>query len=109
LQASAAGGYGSFNSRKFNGLINHKAGAVRLFDFGVTTWRRTTTSRSSTTTEPPGIRTTTATEKRNNAQVEQANVLAKAGYDASETLRLDLMNQFFTKDQGIPSWNNSPT
>jgi iron complex outermembrane receptor protein len=47
------------------------------------------------------------TQKRNNARVEQINLLAKGGYDASETLRLEMMDQYFSKDQEIPSWNNS--
>lgn len=107
LNASVSGGYGSFNSRKINGLINHKPGR---FDYLISADYLDSDNDyeilndNGTQWNPNDDRT----EKRENAQVEQVNVLAKAGYDASDTLRLDLMNQYFTKDQGLPSWNNSP-
>jgi outer membrane cobalamin receptor len=108
MQASAAGGYGSFNTRKFNGFINQKPGRWDYLisgDYLATDNDYEILNDNGTAFNPDDDRY----EKRNNAQVEQANVLAKAGFDASDTLRLDLMNQFFVKDQGIPSWNNSPT
>lgn len=107
LKASASAAYGSFNSHKFNGLINHKPGLLDYLisaDYLASDNDFEILNDNGTEWNPDDDRT----EKRNNAQVEQVNVLAKAGYDASDTLRLDLMNQFFTKDQGIPSWNNSP-
>ena len=47
-------------------------------------------------------------EERNNAAVEQYNLLSKFGYDFSDDLRLELNNQWFSKDQELPNWNNSP-
>ena len=107
LNASASGGYGSFNSQKLNGFINHK---LNRFDYLLSADYLASDNDfeilndNGTQWNPDDDRY----ENRNNAQVEQINVLAKGGYDASDTLRLDLMNQFFIKDQGIPSWNNSP-
>jgi outer membrane cobalamin receptor len=107
LKASVLGGYGSFDTWKANGFINHKPGR---FDYLVSADYLSSendfefVNDNGTEWNPDDDRT----EKRNNAQIEQANIVAKAGYDASETLRFDLMNQFFAKDQGIPSWNNSP-
>ncbi|MEN8247257.1 MAG: TonB-dependent receptor, partial [Thermodesulfobacteriota bacterium] len=34
-------------------------------------------------------------------------LLGKAGFDFTDDARLDFMTQWFNKDQGIPSWNNS--
>lgn len=107
LNASASGGYGSFNSRKFNGFINHKPGRFDYLisaDYLASDNDFEILNDNGTQWNPNDDRV----ENRNNAQVEQANLLGKAGYDASDTLRLDLVNQFFVKDQGIPSWNNSP-
>ena len=107
LKASALGGYGSFDTWKANGFINHKPGR---FDYLISADYLSSendfefVNDNGTEWNPDDDRT----EKRNNAQVDQTNVLAKAGFDSSDTLRFDLMNQFFAKDQGIPSWNNSP-
>ena len=106
LNASVSTGYGSFNTRKLNGFFNYKPGRFDyLFsadylgsdnDFEFLNDNGTTLNTADD-----------ETQKRNNAEVEQVNLLGKAGYDASETLRLELMDQYFSKDQGIPSWNNS--
>lgn len=107
LTTSVSGGYGSFNSRKVNGFINHKPGRWDYLisaDYLASDNDFEIVNDNGTQWNPQDDRT----EKRNNAQVAQGNLLAKAGYDAAETLRFDLMNQLFHKDQGIPSWNNSP-
>jgi len=41
-------------------------------------------------------------EKRNNATLRQYNFMGKMGYDFTDTIRLSIMNQWFSKDQGIP-------
>jgi outer membrane cobalamin receptor len=106
LKASFSSGYGSFNTWKSSGLINHKPGR---FDYLISADYLSSENDfnfkndNGTQWNPDDDRH----EKRNNAQVEQVNLLGKGGYDASETLRFDLMDQFFSKDQGIPSWSNS--
>ena len=108
LNASVSGGYGSFNNRKANGFINYKPGR---FDYLVSADYLAADNDfeflndNGTDLNPADDET----QKRENAQVEQVNLLAKAGYDASQTLRLELMNQYFSKDQAIPSWNNDPS
>jgi len=107
FDASLSGGYGSFNSRKLNAFINHKPGRWDYLvsaDYLAADNDFEILNDNGTAWNPNDDRV----EKRNNAQVEQINLLAKGGLDASETLRLDLVNQVFYKDQGIPSWNNSP-
>jgi iron complex outermembrane receptor protein len=107
LKASASGGYGSFCTWKSSGLINHKPGR---FDYLISADYLSSENDfdfkndNGTRWNPEDDRR----EDRNNDQLEQVNLLAKGGYDASETLRFDLMNQYFIKDEGIPSWNNSP-
>lgn len=106
LQGSLAGGYGSFDSRTVNAFFNHKPGRFDYLvsaDYLASDNDYEILNDGGTKWNPADDRI----ETRNNAQVEQANLLVKAGYDASDSLRLDLMNQFFTKDQGLPSWNNS--
>ena len=107
LKVNASAGYGSFNSQKANVFANHKPGR---FDYLVSVDYLAsdndfefTNDRGTDWNPDDDIE-----EKRNNAQVEQGNVLAKAGFDFSKDLRLDLMNQTFIKEQGIPNWINSP-
>lgn len=45
-------------------------------------------------------------ENRENAQVRQLSLLGKVGHDFSSQTRLDFMNQWFQKEQGVASWNN---
>lgn len=106
LKASASAGYGSFNTWKTSGLVNHKPGR---FDYLISADHLSSdndfkiTYDNETSWNPDDDRH----EKRNNAQVAQVNVLAKGGFDASDTVRLDLMNQYFSKENGLPNWNNS--
>jgi len=107
LHASATAGYGSFNTRKFGGFVNHKPGKWDYLisggylgsdnDFKFLNDKGTEWNPADDTWE-----------KRHNAQFDQGNVLGKFGYDFTDTLRLALVNQWFYKKQGLPSWNNNP-
>ncbi|MDZ7833447.1 MAG: TonB-dependent receptor [Desulfobacterales bacterium] len=107
FNANAIAGYGSFNTRKLSAFINHKPGRWDYLisadymdsdnDFEIE-------NDNGTPQNPADDRT----EDRNNAQFDQANVLTRLGYDFTKNARLDIMNKWFSKDQGIPSWNNSP-
>ena len=106
LKSSIEAGYGSFNTIKTAGFINHKPGqwdyllSANYFgsdnDFKIL-------NDNSTPLNPNDDQH----EKRNNAQFNQQNLLTKFGYDFSNEIRMDLANQFFYKDQHLPSWNNS--
>ena len=108
LNGTVSAGYGSFNTRKLAGFVNHKPGrwdylisadylsSDNDFDFlndNGTEWNKADDRW----------------EKRNNADFDQKNVLVKAGFDFTSDVRMDLVNQWFSKDQGLPSWNNSET
>ncbi|MFP4533150.1 MAG: TonB-dependent receptor [Desulfobacterales bacterium] len=105
--ANALAGYGSFNTRKLSAFINHKPGKWDYLisadymdsdnDFEIK-------NDNGTPDNPSDDRT----EDRNNARFDQTNVLTRFGYDVTPDARVDLMNKWFTKDQGIPSWNNNP-
>jgi len=99
-------GYGSFNTRKLSGFINHKPGKwdylisadflssdndFKILNDNGTEWN-----------EEDDL-----VEKRNNAQFDQKNILTKFGFDFKDDVRIDFLNQWFSKDQGLPSWNNS--
>jgi len=106
LKASATLGYGSFNTRKASGFVNQKVGK---WDYLVSAGYLASDNDfeylydNHTEYNPNDDKWV----KRNNAQFDQQNVLAKAGYDFSDDLRIALVNQYFSKDQGLPTWNNS--
>jgi iron complex outermembrane receptor protein len=108
FSASASAGYGSFNTQKLNGLMNHKAGKwdyLLSADYLASDNDFDILNDNGTRWNPLDDRW----EERNNAQIDQHNLLAKAGYDVTEKIRLDLVNQWFDKSQGLPAWNNSPS
>ncbi len=106
FSANAGVGYGSFNTRSAKGFINHKPGK---FDYLVSADALASDNDfevlndNGTPLNPDDDRV----ESRNNAQFGQFTLLGKAGYDFTHRSRLDFMTQWFSKDQGIPSWNNS--
>ena len=107
LNASATLGYGSFNTRTASGFINHKKGK---WDYLVSAGYLASDNDfeylydNHTEYNPDDDKWV----KRNNAQFDQGNVLAQVGYDFDEDFRISLLNQWFSKDQGLPTWNNSP-
>jgi len=106
LNASATLGYGSFNTRQASAFINHKPGD---WDYLVSASYLASDNDfeylydNHTEYNPNDDKWV----KRNNAQFDQENVLAKFGYDFNDDMRIDLLNQWFSKDQGLPTWNNS--
>ncbi len=107
FNANAIAGYGSFNTRKLSAFINHKPGKWDYLisaDYMASDNDFEIENDNGTPQNPADDRT----EDRNNAQFDQANVLTRLGYDFTKNARLDIMNKWFSKDQGIPSWNNSP-
>jgi iron complex outermembrane receptor protein len=106
LDANLITGYGSFNSKNIAGFINHKPGALDCLisadylssdnDFRIL-------NNNGTPLNPDDD----FRENRHNAQFDQGNILARLGYDINDTTRIDAMNRWFSKNQGLPSWNNS--
>ncbi len=106
LSGNMSAGYGSFDTKKLSGFLNHKTGKWDTIfsadwlgadnDYEIHNDNGTEWNSSDD-----------RWEKRSNAQVDQCNVLAKAGYRFTDQVRLEFANQYFTKDQGLPSWNNS--
>ena len=107
FNANTLAGYGSFNTRKLSAFINHKPGKWDYLisadymdsdnDFEID-------NDNGTPDNPLDDRT----EDRNNARFDQSNVLARLGLDFTPEARIDVTNKWFSKNQGIPSWNNSP-
>ena len=107
VNASATAGYGSFDTRKASAFVNQKSGKWDYLvsagylashnDFKVL-------NNNGTEWNPDDDKW----ETRNNAQFDQGNMLGKFGYDLTDDLRLALVNQWYSKEQGLPSWNNSP-
>ena len=106
LNASATLGYGSFNTRQASAFVNHKPGD---WDYLVSASYLASDNDfeylydNHTEYNPSDDKWV----KRNNAQFDQENVLAKVGYDFNDDMRIDFLNQWFNKDQGLPTWNNS--
>lgn len=106
LKASATAGYGSFNTRQASGFVNHKPGK---FDYLISAGYLASDNDfkylyDNHTPYNPGD---DKWVRRHNAQFDQGNVLAKGGYDLTDDLRLSLVNQWFSKEQGLSTWNNS--
>jgi iron complex outermembrane receptor protein len=105
LNVNAGVGYGSFNARRANGFVNHKPGrfdylvSVETFssdnDYEIVNNQGTQYYPDDDTVEPV-----------HNGDFSQINLLGKAGYDLSDKSRVALLHQYFTKDQGLPSWDN---
>ncbi|MDY6973097.1 MAG: TonB-dependent receptor plug domain-containing protein, partial [Thermodesulfobacteriota bacterium] len=106
LKGTISSGFGSFKTRELAWFVNHKPGrwdylisadylaSDNDFDFlndNGTEWNKADDRW----------------EERNNADFDQENVLVKAGFDVTADVRMDIVNQWFSKDQGLPSWNNS--
>lgn len=107
LTSSALAGYGSFNTRNLTGFLNAKP---NRWDFLVSADYLASDNNfeilndNGTEWNPADD----SYEQRNNAGVEQYNILARTGVDLSDDTRLDLVDQWFKEDQGLPRWDNSP-
>jgi len=107
LQGSATVGAGSFESYRGAAFVSHQ---LESWDYLLSADYFQTQNnfeflydnRTKWTTADDRI------ETRNNAQVYQGNALGRLGHELSPTARLDFTGQWFSKNQGIPSWNNSP-
>ncbi len=107
VNASVSAGYGSFDTKKASAFVNQKSGKWDYLvsagymgshnDFKIL-------NNNGTEWNPDDDRW----ETRNNAQFDQGNILGKFGYDFTDDLRIGVVNQWFSKDQGLPSWDNSP-
>ncbi len=106
IHGNLSASYGSFDTWKLSGLLNHKPGqwdylvsadylkSENDFDF---------LNDNGTDWNPDDDRV----ERRHNARFHENNILAKLGYDLTDKVRVDFMDQWFSKKQGLPSWNNS--
>jgi iron complex outermembrane receptor protein len=106
FNANLTTGYGSFNSKKISGFLNHKPGALDYLisaDYLSSDNDFRMLNNNGTPLNPDDD----FRENRNNAQFDQGSLLARLGYDLNDNTRLDAINRWFAKDQGLPSWNNS--
>jgi len=98
---------GSFETVNAFGYVNHKPGRFDyLFSFDYL--QSENNYRILNGNGTPHVDADDRWEDRRNSQVDQYNVTAKFGYDLTDDLRVDLLEQFFYKDQGVPAWNNNP-
>ena len=99
-------GYGSFHTKQGSFFINHKPGKWDyLFSFDTMDTANDFEFENDQGT--PWNPNDDKKEERNNAAVTRHNLLAKAGYDFSSDLRVELNNQWFYKDQELPGPHNS--
>ncbi len=99
-------GYGSFNAKNVSGFLNHK---INEWDYLISGDYLSSDNdfRIKNNNGTPLNPYDDHWENRNNAQFHQENILARVGYDVCETTRMEAINRWFSKNQGIPSWNNS--
>lgn len=96
-------GAGSFGTRSYTGYINHKPGIWDyLFSFDSLSSDNDyeIDNDNGTPFNPNDDRV----EKRKNAQIRQDSLLAKTGCDIGDKYRIDFQDQFFDKNQGVPSY-----
>ncbi len=107
LSGNISSGYGSFNTWQSSAMINRKKGR----------WGYLMSAEYLDSDNDFEFNNTNGTlwnkddddlEDRENAGIEQLNILAKAEYDINAASRLSLVNQWFEKDQGLAAWNNNP-
>lgn len=106
LNAGIEAGHGSFNTNNLAGFMNYKPGkwdCLLSVDYLTSDNDYETESDNGT----PLNANDDKTEKRKNAQFDQYNALGKFGYDVTPHSRIDLINQWFLKDQGLPNWSNT--
>ena len=108
FKASASAGYGSFNTRQAIGLCQPQAGPVRLPRLGRLLGQRQRFRDLQRQRHPiqQGRRPLRKPEQRRVRA--RPTFLFKAGYDLGDKFRLDGMNQFFYKDQGLPPGTTAP-
>ncbi|MEI6093144.1 MAG: TonB-dependent receptor [bacterium] len=100
-------GYGSFNTFRFSPFISYKPGK---FDYLISGDYQSSKNNFSflNNNGTQWNNLDDRWENRNNNQFIQGNILFSFGYDLSKDTRLIFSNQYFSKDQNLPSWNNSP-
>jgi len=106
FNASLGAGHGSFNTNEASGFINYKPGKWDLLvsaDYFGSDNDYEIENDNGTPLNPDDDKK----ETRQNAQFDQYNVLGKFGYDVNEKYRIELVNQWFYKDQGLPDWSNT--
>lgn len=107
LNGNVSGGYGSFDTMRSSALVNYKRNQWDVLFSG----EFLKSENDFKFLNAKGTLWTTDDdqwERRENAQMEQVNVLGKAGFNLSNKTRISLVNQWFKKDQGIAAWNNNP-
>ncbi len=106
ITAKATAEYGSFDTWKLSGFVNHKPGD---WDYLVSADYKESENDFEILNDN-GTKYNSADDRRedrNNEQFDQAGLLGKIGYDLTDTARISFSNQWFSRRQGIPSWNNS--
>jgi vitamin B12 transporter len=106
LNASVGAGHGSFNTNEFFGFVNYKPGVWDCLisaDYLASDNDYEIENNNGTPLNLNDDRK----EKRENAQFDQYNVLGKFGYDFNKNNRIEMVNQWFYKDQGLPDWSNT--
>jgi outer membrane cobalamin receptor len=108
LSGSVTAEYGSFNTFRISPFLNHKPGK---FDY-VISGNYQSSKNDFTFLNDNGTTWNNSDdrwEKRNNDQFSSGDLLISTGYDFTKDTRLAFSNQFFSKTQNLPSWDNSPS
>lgn len=103
MSGFVSAGAGSFGTRSYSGYFNHKPG---VWDYLVSFDSLSADNDYEIHNDngTPFNANDDSKEKRRNAQIRQNSLLAKTGLDLGDRLRIDLQDQYFTKNQGIPSY-----
>jgi len=106
LQAGMGSGYGSFNTKDVSGFLNYKLENISYLmsaDCLNSDNNYKFTNNNGTPLNPDDDER----QERNNARFNQYNLLSKFGFDLSGNKNIAFINQYFSKRQHLPNWNNS--
>ena len=105
IMVNSSTGFGSFNTYTLSAFLSHKPGK---FDYTINADYLSSDNDYKIFFDPTPLFNNgdEGWEKRQNSQFDQNNLLSKFGFNFTPDLRIDISNQFFIKDQGIPNTNN---
>lgn len=107
FSASAAGRYGTFDTRGLSAVLSGRTGAwdgLLSAEYLASDNDFAFLNDNGTPFNPNDDRE----EDRINADFDRTNVLGKVGRTFGERYRLDLVHQSFFKEQNLPDWRNTP-
>ena len=102
---AAYGSYDTFDGRVYYSQQFNRVGVTAFGNYATSEGDFEFRSDNGTPTNPDDDKTV----RRTNNDFESENIFARVNYDATDTLNLELSNDFFNKDAGVPGTRRAQT